>query len=162
RSYAYDLAGNMVCNSGIDTSIAAASRRTYCQTNTNIAYPAQGAGSVRPHAPTSIVGQSVTYDPNGNTWIYTVLGQTRTLTYDGETALQYLHSRYYDPALGRILSPDAWNPTLPGVDINRYAYAGNDPINGLDPFGHKYEGGNDDGGVPGGGRPGGCVGSCGG
>src|SRR5205807_2717458 len=59
RSYAYDLAGNMTCNSGIDSSIANASRKTYCQSNTNIAYPPQGAGSVRPHAPASIVGQSV-------------------------------------------------------------------------------------------------------
>ncbi len=52
--------------------------------------------------------------------------------FDPETGLQYLHARYYDPNLGRFLSPDTWDPTIPGVDINRYAYAGNDPINGLD------------------------------
>ncbi len=56
--------------------------------------------------------------------------------FDPETGLQYLHARYYDPHLGRFLSPDTWDPTLPGVDINRYAYAGNDPINGMDPGGH--------------------------
>jgi RHS repeat-associated protein len=56
--------------------------------------------------------------------------------FDPETGLQYLHARYYDPLLGRFLSPDTWDPTLPGVDINRYAYAGNDPINGMDPSGH--------------------------
>jgi RHS repeat-associated protein len=56
--------------------------------------------------------------------------------FDPETGLQYLHARYYDPDLGRFLSPDTWDPTLPGVDNNRYAYAGNDPVNGSDPGGH--------------------------
>ena len=57
--------------------------------------------------------------------------------FDPETGLQYLHNRYLDPLLGRILSPDSWDPTVAGVDINRYAYAGNDPINGSDPNGHS-------------------------
>jgi RHS repeat-associated protein len=56
--------------------------------------------------------------------------------YDPETGLQYLHARYYDPNLGRFLSPDTWDPTITGVDINRYAYSMNDPINGSDPGGH--------------------------
>jgi RHS repeat-associated protein len=57
--------------------------------------------------------------------------------FDPETGLQYLHARYYDPNLGRFLSPDTWDPILSGVDINRYAYAGNDPVNGSDPTGHS-------------------------
>jgi RHS repeat-associated protein len=57
--------------------------------------------------------------------------------YDSETSLQYLHARFYDPLLGRFLSPDTWDPTVQGVDVNRYAYALNDPINGLDPSGHN-------------------------
>jgi RHS repeat-associated protein len=57
--------------------------------------------------------------------------------FDPETGLQYLHARYYDPNLGRFLTPDTWDPTLPGVDINRYAYSLNDPVNGSDPNGHK-------------------------
>ncbi len=56
--------------------------------------------------------------------------------FDPETGLQYLHARYYDPNLGRFLTADTWDPMLPGVDFNRYAYAGNDPINGKDPSGH--------------------------
>ena len=59
--------------------------------------------------------------------------------YDTETGLQYLHARYYDPALGRFPQPDTWDPILAGVDINRYAYAGNDPVNGSDPNGHAAE-----------------------
>jgi RHS repeat-associated protein len=56
--------------------------------------------------------------------------------FDPETGLQYLNARYYDPDLGRFLSPDTYDPYLPGVDFNRYAYAGNDPVNGSDPTGH--------------------------
>ena len=56
--------------------------------------------------------------------------------FDAETGLQYLNARFYDPNLGRFFTPDTWDPTIPGVDINRYAYALNDPVNGMDPGGH--------------------------
>ncbi|PSJ51076.1 hypothetical protein [Kumtagia ephedrae] len=36
----------------------------------------------------------------------------------------------------RFISPDDWDPTLPGVGTNRYAYSQNDPINKSDPNGH--------------------------
>jgi RHS repeat-associated protein len=55
---------------------------------------------------------------------------------DPETGLLYLNARYYDPALGRFISPDDWDPTLAGVGTNRYAYAGNDPVGKSDPNGH--------------------------
>jgi RHS repeat-associated protein len=38
-----------------------------------------------------------------------------------ETGLLYLNARYYDPALGRFISPDDRDPALPGVGTNRYA-----------------------------------------
>ncbi len=57
---------------------------------------------------------------------------------DPETGLTYLHARYYDPALGRFLSPDWWDVRDPGVGTNRYAYSANDPINKNDPNGHAY------------------------
>ena len=56
--------------------------------------------------------------------------------YDAETGLQYLHGRYYDSYGGRFFQPDTYDPTEQGVDINRYAYALNDPINLSDPNGH--------------------------
>jgi RHS repeat-associated protein len=58
---------------------------------------------------------------------------------DPETGLLYLNARYYDPALGRFISPDDWDPTLAGVGTNRYAYAGNDPVGKSDPNGHFVE-----------------------
>lgn len=244
QSWTYDLAGNMLTNSKVGT----------------YTYPTQGPTAVRPHAPTAIAGQPVTYDANGNVTSYTVNGQAKTFTYDGEnrplsiaiaggattsfdygadgartkkisvsevswylggdtelivntvnpagewgqylhgdvkrtgsqlsylhkdhlnsnrlttdaagaisqrvpyssygkplinpqqskayinerydneTGLQYLNARYYDPALGRFLTPDTWDPILAGVDVNRYAYSLNDPINGSDPTGHWMEG----------------------
>ncbi|WP_111547415.1 RHS repeat-associated core domain-containing protein [Mesorhizobium kowhaii] len=56
--------------------------------------------------------------------------------FDPETGLLYLNARYMDPVLGRFISPDDWDPTLPGVGTNRYAYAGNDPVNKADNNGH--------------------------
>ncbi|QPC90761.1 hypothetical protein [Mesorhizobium sp. INR15] len=38
----------------------------------------------------------------------------------------------------RFISPDGWDPTLPGVGTNRYAYAQNDPINRSDQNGHFF------------------------
>jgi RHS repeat-associated protein len=56
--------------------------------------------------------------------------------YDPETGLQYLNARYMDPRWGRFISPDDWDPTIAGVGTNRYAYAGNDPVNKADNNGH--------------------------
>nr|WP_295469996.1 RHS repeat-associated core domain-containing protein [Mesorhizobium sp.] len=56
--------------------------------------------------------------------------------YDPETGLLYLNARYMDPAFGRFISPDDWDPVLEGVGTNRYAYAGNDPVNKSDKNGH--------------------------
>ncbi|MEE1611403.1 FG-GAP-like repeat-containing protein [Microvirga sp. CF3016] len=59
---------------------------------------------------------------------------------DAETGLVYLNARYYDPALGRFLSPDSLDPTLPGVGTNRYAYSANNPVNRRDPTGQADAG----------------------
>ena len=56
--------------------------------------------------------------------------------FDPETGLLYLNARYMDPKFGRFISPDDWDPTMEGVGTNRYAYAGNDPVNRSDPNGH--------------------------
>lgn len=56
--------------------------------------------------------------------------------HDPETGLIYLNARYYDPVIGRFISPDDWDPTIEGVGTNRYTYSFNDPINKSDPNGH--------------------------
>ncbi|WP_181174928.1 RHS repeat-associated core domain-containing protein [Mesorhizobium sp. B2-8-9] len=60
--------------------------------------------------------------------------------FDPETGLLYLNARYMDPVLGRFISPDDWDTTLPGVGTNRYAYAQNDPVNKADNNGHSPRG----------------------
>ncbi len=51
---------------------------------------------------------------------------------DEETGLMYLHARYYDPTMGRFVSPDPSHPLKEGVGLNPYAYSGNNPINRID------------------------------
>ena len=52
------------------------------------------------------------------------------------TGLTYMQARYYDPVIGRFLSKDPVGFTAGGTDyFNRYAYVGNDPVNGTDPTG---------------------------
>ena len=58
--------------------------------------------------------------------------------FDSDAGLQYLNARYYDPALGLFLQPDWFEVTQPGVGTNRYAYAGNDPVNRMDPNGNNW------------------------
>jgi RHS repeat-associated protein len=58
---------------------------------------------------------------------------------DEETGLLNLNARYQDPILARFVSADRLDPTIPGVGTNRYAYAGNDPINRSDPSGRWAE-----------------------
>jgi len=45
------------------------------------------------------------------------------------TGLYYYNARYYDPTIGRFISPDNvapnyWNPQ----DLNRYSYVHNNPL----------------------------------
>ena len=52
--------------------------------------------------------------------------------YDAETGLHYNYYRYYDPSIGRYLTPD---PIGLAGGINLYAYVGANPINLIDPYG---------------------------
>jgi RHS repeat-associated protein len=56
---------------------------------------------------------------------------------DAETGLYLLRARYYDPAAARFLSEDPLG--YRAGDANLYRYAGNDPVNGVDPSGLQVE-----------------------
>ena len=51
-----------------------------------------------------------------------------------------MQARYYNPVIGRFLANDpvGFTPTRPDM-FNRYAYAGNDPVNAVDPDGREAE-----------------------
>jgi RHS repeat-associated protein len=54
-----------------------------------------------------------------------------------DTGLVYMNARYYDPQLGRFLSPDNFVPASESSQaLNRYAYVYNNPISNTDPTGH--------------------------
>ncbi|HEX5748654.1 MAG TPA: RHS repeat-associated core domain-containing protein [Archangium sp.] len=56
---------------------------------------------------------------------------------DGETGLVYMNARYFDPELGRFISPDSMVPDLENPQaLNRYAFGYNNPISNVDPTGH--------------------------
>jgi RHS repeat-associated protein len=54
------------------------------------------------------------------------------------TGLYYYNARYYDPEIGRLISPDTLvpNPTNPQA-FNRYSYVLNNPLKYIDPSGHR-------------------------
>ena len=52
--------------------------------------------------------------------------------FGAETGLHYNWNRYYDPDIGRYLSPD---PIGLEGGLNLYAYVNNDPVNWVDPEG---------------------------
>ena len=58
--------------------------------------------------------------------------------YDNETGFYYLQSRYYDPVVGRFISPDTFASTdvTDIISANMFAYCNNDPVN------YKDDGGN--------------------
>ena len=84
-----------------------------------------------------------TYLPYGDTHTHT---GTSDVAYkytgkerDTTTGLYFYEARYYDPVLGRFISPDriVQGPTDP-QSLNRYAYARNNPIAYNDPTGNFF------------------------
>jgi len=65
---------------------------------------------------------------------YLFAGQQR----DAATGLDYLRARYMNPATGRFVSRDTFNPIFfkPST-LNLYAYADSNPVNRIDPSGYQ-------------------------
>jgi RHS repeat-associated protein len=85
--------------------------------------------------PNGTVVATYTYDPYGKLTasagsVTTPFGYAGQYT-DGESGLQYLRARYYDPSTGTFLSVDpAYSSTL-----SRYGYVDGSPLNSTDPAG---------------------------
>ena len=59
--------------------------------------------------------------------------------YDTDLKMYYLQSRYYDPVIGRFISPDKFATTGQSVlGANMFAYCANDPVNYVDDEGTYY------------------------
>lgn len=60
--------------------------------------------------------------------------------WDSEFNLYYVQSRYYDPEIGRFISPDSIEYINPSeiFGLNLYAYCNNNPIMNVDPTGKDW------------------------
>jgi RHS repeat-associated protein len=60
--------------------------------------------------------------------------------FDASTNLSYMSARYYNPTLGRFISPDPVHFIEGNIhSFNRYAYANNNPMRYIDPTGLEGE-----------------------
>ncbi|AGL18967.1 RHS repeat-associated core domain-containing protein [Actinoplanes sp. N902-109] len=101
---------------------------------------------------TGVLAGQRTYDPYGkllstttatgdNELKNTILGFAGGIV-DGDIAkgeLVKFGARYYDPAIGRFTQQDALNQIGDPKNGNRYAYAGADPVNNVDPNGFQTQ-----------------------
>ena len=95
--------------------------------------------------PNATIEQGYTYDEFGNN---EAVNQTSLLTNeysytgaisDSTTGLTYMNARYYNPATGSFTSQDtyygeAYSPWTQHL----YSYTGGNPVNYIDPTGHRY------------------------
>ncbi|XXF76256.1 RHS repeat-associated core domain-containing protein [Myxococcaceae bacterium GXIMD 01537] len=102
-------------------------------------FQANGLGSVVSATdPVGAIAESRQYDAFGNLLVgatspgYAFTGRE----WNPEAGLYYFRARYYDPSHGRFIAED---PMPIGQrrssELNAYAYAANNPVNRVDPFG---------------------------
>ncbi|MCD8490306.1 MAG: RHS repeat-associated core domain-containing protein [Desertifilum sp.] len=133
----YDALGNLVASYTYGLDLIAQLRG-----GVSSFYHADGLGSTRALSDGSgNVTDTYTYDAYGNLIgstgstlnPYLFAGEWR----DGETGLDYLRARYYDAALGRFVSRDAYAGSLNDpMSLHKYQYAHANPVANTDPSGY--------------------------
>jgi RHS repeat-associated protein len=111
KTYAYDAAGNMQT---LETSSA---QQGGSVEPGNIAYPAQGLNSVRPHAPSSSALGTYTYNANGSMTqraIESATGKRQCLYWSPENRLESMTATVTTACTGTTL--------VAGADGDRYRY----------------------------------------
>lgn len=89
--------------------------------------------------PTPTGGEQSYFSPYGVRPIKTTeIGPAFAGHYEDSSSYTYMKARYYNPSVGRFLSPDPVDvdPTT-GANFNRYWYASNNPIAFIDPDGRR-------------------------
>ena len=142
----YDNADNLICEYVYGNSI---DEVLFMMKDSNFYYyHYDGLGSVRAITDSSeAIIETYTYDVYGRPTIYDAtqteitdsqFGNRYYFTgreFDKESGLYYYRNRYYDPKLGRFMSPDLLGP----VDgPNLYTYVNNNPENWVDALGLRW------------------------
>lgn len=137
-------------------SIVASQRFTGDYTNKWYSYNYDKRGSVTAIiAPDGSLTTNYSYDSFGGTSTGNGSAFSNEVKFTGAIAdssgVYYMNARYYNPNTGRFLSQDSYkgNPYEPWTQ-HLYTYCGNNPVNMVDPTGHRpsveANGGMDDGG----------------
>jgi RHS repeat-associated protein len=109
---------------------------------TNLQYVHQdhlSSTSLMTNSSGSQIGSTIKYRPFGETLSGSVptdklfTGQRL----DDVTGLYFYNARYYDPTIGRFISPDTVIQSMADTQcLNRFSYALNNPLKYIDPSGH--------------------------
>ncbi len=141
-SYLYDANGNLLSGDGRTLEWDSDDRLAKVITasgTTAFAYDPKGQRVVK-SGPSGHTVASYDYAPFGAV-VASSASVSNPLGYSGhftdETGLVYMNARYYDPKLGRFISPDSVVPSMVNPQaLNRYAYVYNNPISNTNPTGH--------------------------
>jgi RHS repeat-associated protein len=141
--YHYDLQGHLIAETtatgstiveyvwlGDDLLAQVRGGNIYYYHNDHLGTPQVMTGS------TSFVVWKASYSPFGKAQVMVNIVENNIRFpgqyFDSETGLHYNRNRYYDPNLGRYVTPD---PIGLGGGVNLWTYTKNNPINGIDPWG---------------------------
>ncbi len=131
--YSYDSNGNLLATSGdgwdYDYNVYFGSKQIWQE---------RAEGLTTHSVNSDRLDSNVKHFPCGEESTTTSQNRTKFASYyrDSSTALDYARNRYYARTIGRFTSVDPLGGSLGNPQsLNRYAYAGNDPVNFNDPSG---------------------------